>query len=434
MDHGTAGSGARLRAMVTLMLVSLGVMPAAIFALYFAPLGVAPLAAATLYAGLWAYERRLGVASPITRVMTVFLLSFAFVVHLGDDPSWMAWMSPAVYWTLAALILALLAAGRPFTAIYTGDAGFRPLHVVLSLTWGTLHFMAGLGALILSPAPSFLYLPLSLMVLGVLVTAWLNFISMGPASGRRTRFDIDRYSFREAKSSRDREAFHNVIAEAYRSDLQSAIGPGRRLDTATIIREHRSSNRRWGDDFLPFLALVGERPVGGICIFFDHREHGLPIEGEAHIDLSPWRRAGSVAEVGRLGVLRRYRLSPVLLKGLFKCAIEAAAERRIHFIFNDSFEFQAKMYGKLGFKAFGSEPYVSHTEGSTGYGLEVLPMMMDLAAIVRMDESSGIASDMDGVLAPYVMERFFKHLVLRDITRAIFPPRLDSKELENANA
>ena len=39
-------------------------------------------------------------------------------------------------------------------------------------------------------------------------------------------------------------------------------------------------------------------------------------------------------------------------------------------------------------------------------------MMLDLAAIVRMDTSGGIAADMDGVLAPYVMERFFKHLVI----------------------
>ena len=53
MDRGTPGSGARLRAMVTLMLVSLGVMLAAIFTLYFTPLGVAPLVAASLYAGLW---------------------------------------------------------------------------------------------------------------------------------------------------------------------------------------------------------------------------------------------------------------------------------------------------------------------------------------------------------------------------------------------
>ena len=40
-------------------------------------------------------------------------------------------------------------------------------------------------------------------------------------------------------------------------------------------------------------------------------------------------------------------------------------------------------------------------------------MMMDLAGMVRMDVHSGTASDMQGVLAPYVMERFFKHLAVR---------------------
>ena len=434
MNHATAGAGARLRAKVELMLISLIVMLAAIFALYFAPLGVAPLVGASLYAGLWAYERRLEVASPITRVMTVFHLLMAFAVHLGNDPSWMAWSAPAVYWTLASVILVLLAAGRPFTAIYTGDAGFRPLHFVLSLLWGTFHFTAGLAALVLIPSPSFLYLPLSLMVLGALATVWLSFISMGPACGRRTRFEIDAYSFREARSPSDRETFCTVIAEAYRADLQSAIGMRRKIDTTTIIREHRTSNGKWEDDFVPFLALAGDRPVGGICIFFDHRKHGLPIEGEAHVDLGPWRRVGRVAEVGRLGVLRRYRLSPVLLKGLFKCVVEAAAEKRIHFIFNDSFEFQARMYEKLGFKPFRGEPYVSQTEGSTGYGLKALPMMMDLAAIVRMDTPSDIAADMDGVLAPYVMERFFKRLVIQDIARAILHPKRNPRGVENANA
>ena len=210
-----------------------------------------------------------------------------------------------------------------------------------------------------------------------------------------------------------------MIAQAYRADLQGAIGMRRKIDPETIIREHRASNAKWEGDCLPFLALVGGRPVGGICIFFDHRRHGLPIEGEARIDLSPWRRAGPVAEVGRLGVLRRYRLSPALLTGLFKCVIEAAAERRIHFIFNDAFAFQARMYRKLGFEALSDRPYVSRTRDSTGYGLEVLPMMMDLAAIVRMDAPSDIAAGMDGVLAPYVMERFFKHLVIRDAAHAI---------------
>ena len=434
MDHEKAGSVARLRAMVKLMLVSLGVMLTAIFTLYFAPLGVAPFVAASLYAGLWAYERHLGAASPITRIMTVFHLTCAFVAFGAEDPSWMIWIAPTVYWTLAALILSLLALNRPFTAMNAGDIGFRPLHRLLSSTWGALHLAAGLAALVLVPSPAFLYVPLSLMVVGALVTIWLNFVSMGPAWERPAGFELEGYSFREAKTDSERETFYDVIAEAYRADLQSALGMHRKIDASEIAREHRASGGKWQDAFVPFLAYAGDRPVGGIGIFFDCGRRGLPIEGEAQIDLGPWRRMGRVAEVGRLGVLRRHRLSPVLLKGLFKCVIDAAAERRVHFLFNDSFEFQARMYEKLGFKAFRDEPYVSRAEHSTGYGLEVLPMMMDLAAIVRGGTPGAIATDLVGHLAPYVMERYFKHLVIHDMTRGFIRPNRVREGIDNATA
>ena len=434
MDHGKAGSGARLRAMVKLMLVSLGVMLAAIFTLYFAPLGVAPFVAASLYAGLWAYERRLDAVSPITRIMTVFHLICAFVAFGADDPSWMTWIAPMVYWTLAALILSLLAVNRPFTAMNAGDIGFQPLHRLLSSMWGALHLAAGLAALALAPSPAFLYVPLSLMVLGAFATLWLNLVSMGPAWERPAGFELEGYSFREAKTDSEREIFYDVIAEAYRADLQSALGMRRKIDASEITREHRVSGSKWHDAFVPFLAYAGDRPVGGIGIFFDRGQRGLPIEGEAQIDLGPWRRMGRVAEVGRLGVLRRHRPSPALLKGLFKCVIDAAAERRVHFLFNDSFEFQARMYEKLGFRAFRDGPYVSRAEHSTGYGLEVLPMMMDLAAIVREGAPRAIAADLVGHLAPYVMERYFKHLVIRDMTRGFTRPNRVPEEIDNATA
>lgn len=420
--------------MVGLMLLSLAVMLVAIVTLYFAPLGVAPLIAASLYAGLWMRERSLGVASPITRVMVAVHLVLAWIVHRDGDLSWIAWFSPMVYWTLAALILALLATGRPFTAVYAGDTSCPPLHRAMSMTWGGLHLAAGLAALVLAPGPGFLCVPLGLMVLGALATVWMNFISMGPACGRRPRFEIGGLSFREAASGEDRAAFHDVIAEAYRADLQSALGMRRTIDSAAIIREHRATGRDWENDSLPFLVLAGDRPVGGICIFFDHPRRGLPIEGEAQIDLAPWRRVGRVAEVGRLGVVRRYRFSPAILKGLFKCVVEAAAERRIDFMFNDSFEFQASMYERIGFTALHDGPYVSPDEHSTGYGLEVLPMMMDLAGMVRTGGDSGIASELRGILAPCVMERFFKQLAVREMAGRFFAPGPDPRGARDARA
>ena len=427
------GEGARLRAMVGLLLANLAVTPAAIFTLFFAPLAVAPFAAAALYATLWVFERRLGVASPITRIMIAFYLFFAFARHQFEEGSWVAWFSPAVYWTLAALIFALLLAGRPFTVFYAGKAGFMPLQRRIALMWGSLHLAAGACALALVPGLGFLYVPMALMAFGTAATLWLSFVSMGTAYERQPRFELGRYSFREATSPEDREAFYSAIATAYRGDLQRAFGMRRRIDAETIGCEHRASDSRREGSFLPFLAFAGGRPVGGICIFFDHGTLGLPVEGEARIDLTPWRRAGPVAEVGRLGLLERYRLNPVLLKGLFKCVVEAAAERNVHFIFNDSFTFQAEIYRKIGFTALCREPYVSPDEHSTGYGLAALPMVMDLAGMVRMDVCNSTTADMRGILAPYVLERFFKRLAVRELAGVLLFSKRDLKEVRNAN-
>ncbi len=238
--------------------------------------------------------------------------------------------------------------------------------------------------------------------------------AVAPAHERKSQFDLGGYSFREAKTLKDWETFYKVAANAYRSDLQKAIGARRKIDSQVIAREHRASDGKREGSFLAFIAIENCQPVGTICIFFDHGEHGLPIEGEANIDLGPWRRKGAVAEIGRLSLIRTHRFNPFLLKGLFKCVVEAAAEKSIWFIFNDSFVFQRRIYEKIGFSALFEKPYLSSDENSTGYGLKVLPMVMSLVRMIRMDEETSMASDLRGILAPYVIERFFKRLVIRE--------------------
>ena len=434
MQSRATPPGERLAAMVRLMLASILVMLAAIFALYFAPLTAAPWIAAVLYVALWAQERRLGVASPITRLMSVLYLLLALGSIRFEDATWMARVSPVVYLTLAGLILALLIAGRPFTSFYAEGAGYLPLQRRMAMMWGGLHLAAGAFALALFPGLGFVFLPMALMVFGALATLWLNFVSMGPAFGRRRRFDLGGYSFREVVSAEDRELFHGVIAHSYRADLQRELGMRRKLALETIVREHHATSDKWRGRDRPFLAFAGERPVGGICIFFDHREHGLPIEHEAEVDLGPWRRIGPVAEVGRLGLNPCSRFSPALLKGLFKCVAEAAVERNVHFLFNDSFDFQAAMYRKIGFAPLHESPYVSSADGSTGYGLKVMPMMMNLAGMVRGGAGREPAGDLGDVLAPYIVERFFKHLVLRDLVRVPWHRSSALQEPRNVNA
>lgn len=413
-DDSTLNDGPFLRAAIRLMLTGLTVMVLALTSLYFVPLQIAPFLSLGLYATLWLAERRHGVTSPVTVLMTSFYAVLSASRFFVVDFAWSAYAAPIVYFMLAALVFGLLAAGRPFTMVYSRGAGFYPLHKAMSLMWGTLHLLAGLAAVFLMPNLAFLIVPMVLMLLGAVGTLVMNFVTLGPKFGRQKTFTLGKFRFQQVQTVADYDLFYATIAEAYRSDLQRAAGPKRKIDKAQIEAEHRASDAKRCDQQVPFLVFLDGMAVGGICMFTDHPTLGLPIEHEAGITLKTERARGAVVEMGRLGILPRFRLERSVLTGLFKCVIEAAAERRVHSIMNDSFTFQVKLYSKIGFTTITDAPYVCD-ESSTGYGLEAHPMLLDLARMVRLDQQTTTGSEVRDVLQPYVIERFFKLLAVREV-------------------
>ncbi len=415
----TEPEGPFLRAAVRLMLLGLSVMVLALMSLYFTPILIAPFLSASLYALLWAKERQHGVSSPITKVMLLFYIVLAIGRIFITDVGWSAYAGTVVYALLGVMVFGLLAAGKPFTMVYSRGAGFAPLHRRMSLMWGSLHLLAALASWFLMPHLAFLLVPMGLMLLGAIGTLVLNFVTMGPSYGRQTRFDLGRFHFAEVKTETERDMFYDIIAEAYRGDLQRAAGPKRRIEKARIEAEHRSSDQKRNGYTVPFLVFDGQTPVGGICMFLDHPKSGLPIEAEAGISANAQRAKGAVVEMGRLGILPRYRLERSVLTGLFKCVIEAAIERRVHTILNDSFTFQVGLYSKIGFSAISDAPYTCPDDGSTGYGLQAWPMALDLARMVRLDQATTTTTEVQNILQPYVVERFFKILAVQEIGETV---------------
>lgn len=414
VEAAAASEGDFLRAAVRLMLASLTVMVLALFSLYFAPIPLAPALSAGLYAGLACLERRHGVSSPVTVVMLGFYLLLCGLRLAGGEIAWSAYTGPLVYLVLAGLILGLWVAGRPFTATYSRGAGYAPVHTALSLGWGGLHLAAAAASWFLMPSLAFLFVPLGLMLAGALMTLIVNFVTMGPHHGRQRRFVIGRFTFAQVEGEAERDQFYDVVAEAYRGDLMRAAGPARRIDKAMIEAEHRASDAHRGmQASVPFIVLDGDTPVGGICLFLDHPELGLPIEAEAGLTLARQRHGGPVVEMGRLGILPRYRLERQVLTGLFRAVIETAMERRVHWIMNDSFSFQVPLYRKIGFVPMQDSPYQGKDGSSTGYGLQCLPMSLDLVEMVSLDRRTTTSSEVQSVLQPYVVERFFKIITLR---------------------
>lgn len=430
--------GAYLRAAVRLMLAGLSVMLLALLSLYFAPMQWAPFLSLGLYSLLFAAERRLNVASPVTMLMICFYAALAIARVTTDAIAWSVYAAPLVYFVLSALVLGLLAAGRPFTQVYSKGAGSYPVHRAMSIMWGSLHLAAGVSAIALIPNLAFLVVPLGLMVVGAVGTIVLNFFTMGPKYARQRDFKMGKFRFKEVQSKEDHDLFYATISQAYKLDLQSAAGPKRKIDPAKIEAEHRASDKKRDGHTVPFLAFDGDDAIGGICLFVDHAHAGLPIEGEANMSANEYRGRGPVVEMGRLGVMPRYRLERSVLTGLFKCVVEAALERRVHTILNDSFTWQVKLYAKIGFHPITDKPYKS--EGSsTGYGLSARPLALDLARMVRLDEQNTTGSAVRDILNDYLVERFFKRLAVAEMfdplkskLREIGMPRRAVKEVIHA--
>lgn len=413
-DDTTFNDGPFLRAATRLMLIGLAVMVLALMSLYFAPMELAPFVSLGLYAMLFLLERRHGVLSPVTALMTGFYAILSGARLYAPDIAWSAYAAPAVYYLLAALVWGLLLAKRPFTMVYSRGVGYAPLHRYMSIMWGSLHVLAGCAALFLMPNLAFLIVPMVLMIAGAVGTLVLNFVTMGPAHGRQKTHQMGKFTFRQVQTPADHDLFYATIAEAYRADLQRAAGPRRKIDKAQIEAEHRASDAKRDGQSMPFLVFDGDKAVGGICMFLDHKTLGLPVEHEAQFSADDYRKRGGVVEMGRLGVMQRYRLERGLLTGLFKCVIEAAAEQRVHTILNDSFTWQIKLYSKIGFAPITDAPYACE-DSSTGYGLSAQPLALDLARMVRLDQQNTTGSEVRDMLNDYVIERFFKLLAVQEI-------------------
>lgn len=404
----------RLRRAIALMLVSQVVMLGAIFSIYFVPGPTAILISGGLYSALWIAEARAHIASPITRLMVGFY-SVLFILRVsGIDPAMLVYVPSGVYLILASLTLGLLLMGKPFTAFYAKGSGFYPLHLLQSGMWGVLHLLSAVAAWVLIPSIGFILVPMGFMVIGSIGTIWMNFFSMGNRFDRKIQFEMNGFRFCQVVDQQDRERFTKLVAELYRADLQRHA-KGQTITSEKITKEQISSDQKREATLIRFLAFEQARAVGAICIYFSHPTFGLPIEGESGLDLSSYRLRGRIAEIGRLAIASSHRLNPSVLKGLLKCVVEAALQRFICVIFNDAFAFQQRLYEKIGFTALLPEPYISEDKNGTGYGLSVMPMIMDLEKMVGLDTSTVTSAEMRYQLNPYVIERFFKRLTLRQM-------------------
>ena len=163
---------------------------------------------------------------------------------------------------------------------------------------------------------------------------------MGAKHERQPMFQLGDFIFTEITSRDDIQHFDKIVAMTFRNEFQRNFGNRKRVDLDRIIQEHTAMDARYEGAIVRFIVTCGKESVGAVSIFFDHPENGLPIEDINHeIDLTSYRRNGTVAEICRLSILNKYRLKPLVFKVLLRGEIDLASECQISYILNDAFSF-----------------------------------------------------------------------------------------------
>ena len=209
-------------------------------------------------------------------------------------------------------------------------------------------------------------------------------------------FQLGDFTFTEISSRDDIQRFNKIVAMTFRTEFQRNFGNRKRVDLDRIIQEHTAMDARYEGAIVRFIVTCGKESVGAVSMFFAHPENGLPIEDINHeIDLTSYRRNGTVAEICRLSILNKYRLKPLVFKGLLRCMIDLASERQASYILNDVFSFRVSTYDEIGFVPMIEAPRTT-PEDSLGFGIAMQPPIINL----------------------YVTERYFSRLVVRNIARS----------------
>ena len=421
--------GEKLRHGVYLMLLSLMVMMVALSSLYFLSIVVASFIGLGLYASLFYYEMRAQMRSPITALMLVFFAGLSIASLIVKDAGLFAYTAPIIYFSLAAAVWGGWLLNRPFTASYSDKKNLPALHRLLSVVWGSCFLLAGSAALLFLWIPHFLilYVAFLSMITAVGATLWIEFFNMGNAWSRAKSFDYDGFHFQQIDENdgQNRHKIYDLVANAYCADIRKFLKPpAQSVELASLMeRQQQYDTRRKDMKMLRFLAFKGIQSVGSISVCLDDAQMKLPMEDESrfemHEKLQTYRQQGRVMQVIRIALAPRYRLNPTLLEGLFKCVADIAAQKNISFMIVTTVDFHRSLFKKIGFEALQQQPFLCDQKGYHGYEMPVMPMVLNFASLVRLDDTEHSLSGTENrsLTNPYLAARFFKRLAVYDLFR-----------------
>jgi len=411
---------------VRLLYLQLVAMVISTAAMYLLPLSLSSTFLISLYAAIVWIEYRHDVCSPISFTLLTMSIVLFFGHNFLERAGYEAYSPVILFGCLFLVGSTLLIIGRPATSFYGGKNSLRALHRKTSLLWDILYALAIIAGLATLRYPIWFWVIPGLMLAGALVTLRLQLFSMGSAWRRPGSFTLGSYRFDQIPKDRAHLlAFYKHWVLEVLPSIRAGVGPKKKSYDQFVDLKMAEDSGTWNRTTF-FLAYHGDEVVGTICCVVDCSSMPLPVEtGHSEpIDLQQVRGYGKVVEVSRFSISKDHRFGQDLIQGLLCCVVEFSFEMDAAFLIIQSHLSALPIYRKIGFHAL-SEKIVY--QNAIGAAVQLLGF--NLARRVICGDKTQIIGKLQGILTPYLCERYLKRQAFRSLFRKKQAWRLSDEEL-----
>lgn len=398
---------------VRLMLTQMLTVPLTAFCLLGLPPRPGAIVVAILILALWTAELRLSVHSPITAASALMVLSLAIVQHAWDLDANAIYV-PAIFFTVLFLVGGLcLLRRRPASMYYSDGVGTPALHWWGSSIWVALYAAGAVIGLLLPWRPDAFWLPALVVMAGVAITLWLQFVDLGPAHRRARRHQIGALRIEEIEPAQAALVpfYTHYVREAAHSLKQGQ--QARRVSFDELLRLKMQSDAPSWPRTRFFAAYDGALMIGTISC--TRRTSHAPLGVESSVTqplrlqaLAPY---GAAMQVARFTIHPAYRQRQDVFRGLLGAVIEYALEQDIALVVTQAYPNVQPVYSKIGFIRL-SEGVVQVKD--TGAAVVLMAFNLARRVVCERNDSNG-ASQLVGTLNAYLSERYFKRQSLRSL-------------------
>jgi len=377
----------------------------------FFPLNFSIFSSALIYCFLLFIEKSIGRITPTTVLMFFVNLAVLSLYLFGYEHIF-PYIGFIFYFSLFLLNFILLLVKKPLTMFYSGGKGYLLLHWVVSTIWTIGSFLAGILSLVLIPDTSYIFVPFIIIFVCFLLTILFEFFFF-PGQKRKKIFVFDKILFKQVSTKKEYNDFYDLISKEVYSTIM--LNKNRYVNSKSELRNVLiKSDKQYEKYLLRFVAYKDDVCVGTIYCVLYNKEVGLPIERDVGIKFDYIKKYGKLMEVGHLCVHSKMKFSPSVLIGLLTCVIEYAIENDICFLVNSSYESVVPIYYKIGFEKIVDSPIIDKV-----IGVNVFALVLNLSKIVcyyqSLQEIFSYISKIKGMLNQYLLERYYKRIVLRNI-------------------